>query len=166
MGVRLTDAQVSEVREKFAGGVRQVDLATEYGVPQNTVSSMVTGRSRRIAVGPISRSRARKLTPADMIAIRGDLAVGIPRPEVERRYGITQQMVSRISTGRAYADVGGPLAKPSAQHASPLTVAQVAEIKGRVGSGERRRDVAAAFGISHWTVDSNHERSHTWTSLG
>ena len=36
MGVRLTDAQVVEVREKFAGGVRQVDLATEYGVAQNT----------------------------------------------------------------------------------------------------------------------------------
>jgi len=89
-----------------------------------------------------------------VIAIRGDLAVGIPRPDVERRYGISQAMVSLISTGRAYGDVGGPLTKSSAQHASPLTVAQVAEIKGRVASGERRHDVAAAFGISHWTVDS------------
>jgi hypothetical protein len=76
MAVRLTDVQVVQVREKFAGGVRQVDLATEYGVAQNTVSSLVTGSSRHIAGGPISRSRARKLTPALLVARRSSWRAG------------------------------------------------------------------------------------------
>lgn len=154
MGVQLTDAQVREVREKFAAGARQVDLAREYGVSQNTVSSMVTGRSRQDAGGPITRSRRRKLTPEDVLAIRSDLAEGAASADIANRYGISQQMVSQISTGLAHADVGGPTAKPSRRHSSPLTVDQVSEIKRRVTAGEARREVAAAFGISRWTVDS------------
>lgn len=43
---QLTEAQVQEIRERFAvGGVRQVDLATEYGVTQTTISVIVRGAS-------------------------------------------------------------------------------------------------------------------------
>lgn len=154
MGVRLSDEQVVEVRARFAAGARQVDLAAEYGISQNTVSSLVTGRTRRKAGGPITRGSARKLDSVDVVDIRNELTDGASQVEVAERYGITQQMVSNIASGRAYADIGGPLAGQPRTVAAPLSVEQITEIRIRIREGEPRRDVAAAFGVSKWTVDS------------
>ena len=154
MGTRLTDAEVVDLREKYARGVRQVDLAAEYGISQNTVSSLVVGRSRAAAGGPITRSGARKLGPDDVVAIRRAAADGTPADDLATTYSVTQQMISNIVTGRAYRDVGGPLSGRTAPRAAPLTVDQVARIRERVEAGDPRTVVAAAFGISKWTVDS------------
>lgn len=48
---RLTADQVAAIRDRYAlGGVRQVDLAKEYGVSQTHISSIVIGTtwSRRL----------------------------------------------------------------------------------------------------------------------
>lgn len=153
MTKKLTDEQVVALRKKFRDGTLQADLAVEYGIAQNTVSSIVTGRTRRDAGGPISRGNKRKLTANDVVEIRRALADGTSADVIATHYGITQQMVSHIQTGRAYADVRGPVQRP-ARRAEPLTSEQVAAIKRRVGQGERRPDVAASFGISRWTVDA------------
>lgn len=154
MSVRLSDEQVVEIRARFAAGARQVDLAAEYGISQNTVSSLVTGRTRRKAGGPITRNRARKLDMVEVIDIRNELADGASQVEIAERYGVTQQMVSNIASGRAYVDIGGPRAGRRPTVADPLTVEQILEIRSRVRQGELRNDVAAAFGVSKWTVDS------------
>lgn len=45
--VKLTDAQVQEVKERYAsGGVTQQQLAKDYGVSQYTISRVVNGKSR------------------------------------------------------------------------------------------------------------------------
>ena len=152
--VPLTDAQVRELREKYAAGARQVQLAAEYGVRQNTVSSLVTGRSRQDAGGPIMPGRARKVTSAEVVAIREAVAAGTGRAEVAERYGISHQMVSNIASGRAFADVGGPLTSSAATRARPLTVEQVERIRERVKAGEDRHAIADSFGVSHWTIAS------------
>lgn len=152
--VPLTDAQVRELREKYAAGARQVQLAAEYGVRQNTVSSLVTGRSRQDAGGPIMPGKARKVTSAEVVAIREAVAAGASRAEVSERYGISHQMVSNIASGRAFADVGGPLTGPAATRAKPLTVEQVERIRQRVRDGEDRHAIADSFGVSHWTIAS------------
>ncbi|GAA4152214.1 hypothetical protein [Leifsonia shinshuensis] len=152
--VPLTDAQVRELREKYAAGARQVQLAAEYGVRQNTVSSLVTGRSRQDAGGPIIPGKARKVTSAEVVAIREAVAAGTPRAEVSARYGISHQMVSNIASGRAFADVGGPLTSTAATRARPLTVEQVAQIRARLAGGEDRHAIAESFGVSHWTIAS------------
>jgi len=42
---RLTELQVREIRRRYAsGGVRQVDLAGEFGVSQHVISGIVRGR--------------------------------------------------------------------------------------------------------------------------
>ena len=148
---RLTDEQVIELRERFEGGVLQGDLAAEYGIAQNTVSSIVTGRTRARAGGPIKVGSKRKLTSDDAIAIRSALSDGILADVICERYGITQQMVWLIHTGRAYSDVPGPILRP-ARRAEPLSVEQVIDIKRRAETGEDRREIAAAYGISKWTV--------------
>jgi hypothetical protein len=152
--VPLTDAQVRELREKYAAGARQVQLAAEYGIRQNTVSSLVTGRSRQEAGGPIMPGKARKVTSEEVVAIREAVAAGEPRAEVASRYGISHQMVSNIAAGRAFSDVGGPLTSAAATRARPLTVEQVEQIRKRLSAGEDRGAVAEAFGVSHWTIAS------------
>lgn len=154
VSVPLSDDQVRELREKYAAGARQVQLAEEYGVRQNTVSSLVTGRSRLEAGGPILPGRSRKVTSEEVVAIREAVAAGTPRAEISARYGISHQMVSNIASGRAFADVGGPLTSPASHRARPLTVEQVAAIRDRLAAGEDRQAVADAFGVSHWTIAS------------
>lgn len=65
---------------------------------------------------------------------------------------MTQQMISLISTGRAYERVGGPITGRRHGVARPLTVAEVEEINRRVSLGEDRSQVAAAYGVSPSTV--------------
>mgnify|MGYP005757074975 CR=1 FL=1 len=103
---RLTDAQVVRLRERYAAGERQVDLAAAFGIAQNSVSAIVTGRTRAGAGGPIAESPARA------------------KP-------------TRASSPR-----------------TRLTEETAAEVRRRVGDGERRADVAAALGISRFSVDS------------
>jgi plasmid maintenance system antidote protein VapI len=152
--VPLSDAQVRELREKYAAGAKQVQLADEYGVRQNTVSSLVTGRSRLEAGGPILPGRSRKVSSEEVVAIREAVAAGTPRAEVSARYGISHQMVSNIASGRAFADVGGPITNSAAARARPLTVGQVARIRERLAAGDDRAEIAEAFGVSPWTIAS------------
>lgn len=138
MAVRLTDAQVREVREKFAEGARQTDLAAEYGISQNTVSSLVLGRTRRPAGGPLSPGTAQKLTVEEVRRIRHDLATGSSKVDLAHQYGVSQQMISHIAAGRAFADVNGPLIVAKRAPAPPLTKVQVEDIRDRVHDGQAR----------------------------
>ena len=45
-GKRLTESQVEEIRDRYAAGARQVDLAEEMGVGQTTISRLLRGQSR------------------------------------------------------------------------------------------------------------------------
>lgn len=57
-GHRLTDAQVAEIRARYAGGdVYQKDLAKEYGVSQQLVSLIVRSRRRARVTNPAPQPR-------------------------------------------------------------------------------------------------------------
>lgn len=59
---KLSDDQVREIRTRFAdGGIRQADLAAEYGITEPYVSQIVCFQARRAAGGP-GRSLARSLS--------------------------------------------------------------------------------------------------------
>lgn len=45
-GKRLTESQVEEIRDRYAAGARQIDLAAEMGVGQTTISRLLRGESR------------------------------------------------------------------------------------------------------------------------
>jgi hypothetical protein len=50
MVLKLTDAEVTEIRSRYeAGGIRQKELAVEYGVKQSTISLLV---SRKLHTAP------------------------------------------------------------------------------------------------------------------
>jgi len=55
---RLTDEQVLEMRERYArGGVTDLELAMQYGVPRNIVSHALNGRNYKHVGGPIRSCR-------------------------------------------------------------------------------------------------------------
>lgn len=54
----FTDQQVVEMRELYAaGGITDLEIAMKFGVPRNTVSHALSGRSYRQVGGPIREGR-------------------------------------------------------------------------------------------------------------
>lgn len=149
----LSDEQVVEIRERFRDGAKQVDLAAEYGVSQNTISSLVVGRTRTKAGGPISPGTAQKLTANQVETIRDMAANGAVTSELATHFSVSSQMISNIVSGRAFADLGGPRRPgPWRRGRAPLSASEVAEIKRRFADGVNRDQIATAFGIAVPTI--------------
>lgn len=153
-GVRLSDEQVRRMRESFAAGARQTDLAAEFGVGQNTVSSIVTGRTRASAGGPMVVGRASKLSEDDVVRIREASAAGAPQRALAAQFDVSPQMIANVVSGRAHADPPGPVSSDGAPRRAALSDEEIEEILARSAAGESRAALAEAFGISVWTVDS------------
>ncbi len=147
----LTDEDVVDIRVEFAAGARQVDLAERYGVAQNNISSIVTGRTRRKAGGPIRVASKRKLLVDDVLAIRRAAEEGATFEDLAREHGVTNSMIGHIVNGTAYADVGGPRRRPP-RRARPLSVEDVALIRDRLADGDDLAMAAAAFEVSLGTI--------------
>jgi len=138
------------MRVKYAcGGVTQHELAEEFGVSQ----SIVRGRRRLPAGGPLTQDRGRKLTQDEVRAIREAPDHEFFQEQLAARFEISQQMVSQIRNGQAHEEAGGPLRRASS-HSVPLTLEQVVVILDRIANGERRIDIAESLGISVFAVDS------------
>ena len=56
----MTDKQVLDVRERYAGGENQVELAKAFNVPHQRISKIIRGLVRKSAGGPISSGDNRK----------------------------------------------------------------------------------------------------------
>jgi hypothetical protein len=56
--VRVPNEVVRLIRERYAAGAAQSDVATAYGVSQAFVCNVVNGRTRREAGGPIKTVRS------------------------------------------------------------------------------------------------------------
>ncbi|QDK01917.1 helix-turn-helix DNA binding domain protein [Arthrobacter phage Vibaki] len=50
---KLTDDQIVEIRQAYAHGARQRELAEQYGVTQGLISGIVNGHRWRHAAGPL-----------------------------------------------------------------------------------------------------------------
>jgi DNA-binding NarL/FixJ family response regulator len=57
-GVRLSDADVREIRELAAGGTADTDIAARFGISKVTVANLRRGGTRIGAGGPITRKKA------------------------------------------------------------------------------------------------------------
>ncbi|MDN4477946.1 hypothetical protein QQX10_06700 [Demequina sp. SYSU T00039] len=166
MAAPLTDAQVVELRESYAAGARQVDLAARFGISQTAVSAIVSGRTRAAAGGPVKESapRARRarsgsapgpgpagassrrtrLTPVRVDAIRARVAAGEPRAAVAEAEGVSIHTVHSIMSGRRSGSAGS----------GSLTDAQVTELRAAAEAGAGQAELAVRFGISQQAVSA------------
>lgn len=93
---KLTNAQVLEIRTRYAaGGVKQADLAAEYGIGKATINYILQGKSYINAGGPLITKKETKKY--------GTLHAGKVE-EIRRRY--VEEKVSAESLGNEY-DVSG-----------------------------------------------------------
>ncbi|MFF1916171.1 hypothetical protein ACFVYE_32210 [Streptomyces sp. NPDC058239] len=68
----LTNAQVVEIREKYAaGGVTDLELSMQYGRSRRTITSLLSGASYRDAGGPIRAKRGSKPSPKQRVGFAG-----------------------------------------------------------------------------------------------
>lgn len=104
---KLTLEQVLEIRTRVSEGAIQASLAKEYGVSKQTISNVVNGALYNLntPVPHRERSAPRRFSP-DIIQAAKELArTGTPLVHVEGKYGMSAGTMSRIMSGKLYADV-------------------------------------------------------------
>lgn len=82
---KLSADQIAWMRERWAAGERQLDLAVDLDVSETTIYWYTRGVER------VPRVRERRVDPAEAIALRSS---GIARREVARRFGVSPQVLS------------------------------------------------------------------------
>lgn len=155
----LTDSQVVDLREAYAAGARQVDLAARFGIAQTAVSAIVSGRTRAAAGGPLkpsapramrnakpapASSRRTRLTPERAAAIRARVAGGESRVAVAAAEGVSVHTVHSIMSGRRSGTAG----------TGALDDAQVARMRLAAAGGASQAELASRFGISQQAVSA------------
>lgn len=113
---KLTDEQVKIIRERYlTGGVTEKDIAREYGVTHQTISTWICGR--RAGTTCIGRSHAvyalrgeahhnSRLTEENVRSIRQEVAQKIQSmTALARQYGVTKSLISQIVHRKAWTHV-------------------------------------------------------------
>ncbi|MAD95788.1 MAG: hypothetical protein CMB99_00530 [Flavobacteriaceae bacterium] len=96
---RLTDEQVIEIRERFAGKEDAKDLANEFGVSSQHIRALARGRFLPQVGGPIVRRRL--ITDEEILGILEDLnKKGLSRRDCEEKYNLSKAAVQQIATGK------------------------------------------------------------------
>ena len=163
----LTDAQVVAMRERYASGATQVQLAAEFGVGQTTVSAIVSGRTRAGAGGPVStrttattqRSRpageaapkrrraSSPLTEEAVAQVKARVDAGEPRAAVADALGLSVHTVHSILSGRR-----GAAAAAAAPAPGRLDATTVTRIRALGATGMAQSAIAAEAGTSQQVV--------------
>lgn len=113
---KLTDAEVVEIRKRYAaGGVTYRELAEDYGTVIPTIASIITGKSRLEAGGPIStwamkgdKTPNSKLNEKDVLQIRDMYAGGgYTYAMIADNFAISKGWVAEIVRGEVWEHVGG-----------------------------------------------------------
>ena len=107
MIARLPDDQVTDIRSRYArGGIRQIDLASEFGIARETARRMIRGETRKDADGPTTkpgRTHGRKLTLDQVAEIRNRVAEKTTTlAELSSEFEMSTSTLSNIVQGKTY----------------------------------------------------------------
>lgn len=117
---KLTDAQVVELRERYASGETVKQLAVAFGVVGTHVCSLGTGSLRPEAGGPFTREKSKKLSDAQVTELRERYAAGASSTVLAAEYGICQSNVTLIAGGKSRRGAGGPITRRGRGRHGPL----------------------------------------------
>lgn len=94
---KLTDADVMEIRRRYAAGDRTEDIGATFGIKARNVSWVATGKSWSHLPGAVRPRRLgrRVLSESDIAIIRGMRTRGIPAAEIAIHFGIHESAVHR-----------------------------------------------------------------------
>lgn len=148
-GLKLTDAQVQELRQRYAAGEKIRDLRHGYGISQQQANRIVAGVTRKLAPVDVEwrarglRDSRSRLTAEQRQEIRDRRAAGEPVASVAASYGISEPYVSEVVNGRPHRN-----RHPSGPPRVRVTHDLVREIRSLYATGEfRQADLASRYGI-------------------
>jgi hypothetical protein len=104
----LTEDDVLTIFEAVKAGEAQALLAADFGVSQQVISEIMTGKSWGHVTGRVLKTSARcKLTTEDVLAIDAAIRAGTPNRIIAWDYAVSEQAISNIRTGRNWFSVTG-----------------------------------------------------------
>ncbi|HSU47479.1 MAG TPA: hypothetical protein VLJ40_11240 [Arthrobacter sp.] len=104
----LSESDVLIIFEAVNDGEPQALLASDFGVTQQVVSEIMTGKSWGHVTGQVLKTSPRcKLTVEDVLAIDAAIRAGTPGHIIARDFSVTEQAVSNIKCGRNWFSVTG-----------------------------------------------------------
>lgn len=166
---KLTELDVTEIRELFRDGRKSLEIAREYGVTQEQVVEIVTGKKWGHVSGAIPKEefriicvahRAAKLKTEDIPQIRAMLRDGLSQSEVGRKFGVTQGAIRFIAIGKTWAhvpDSGLPFARNgqargSRSRCAKLSESDIPEIRRMYREGMAFAEIGRTYGVNYKTI--------------
>lgn len=155
--LKVPDAEIAAIRERFSGGEDLDDLAAEFGISPTQVSRIVHGRTRRLEPVPQEwrdrgfKNQRQRLSSADREEIRSRSAAGESRVSLARTYQVGSAYISEIVNGRTRNRGAGSVRSRSARlPLAPEKVRLVREMwaQGGISQGQ----IASELGIDRSTV--------------
>ena len=109
---KLTEADVVEIRERYAAGEKQSTLADKFGVRQAAISRVVSGEHWPHSGGPLTDGRFRRargeespsavVTEATAIEILRRARAGEKKARLASEFGVPRQVVYRLVSRRTW----------------------------------------------------------------
>ena len=101
----FNNQQVQEIRELYAKGAKQIDLAKKYGTRQTNISKIVSGTTHRLAPGPITlmgRAKGERhpkctISKEEVTDIRLLHELGYSFKEIAERMNVSQSQARAIA---------------------------------------------------------------------
>lgn len=108
----LSESDVLIIFEAVKDGEAQALLASDFGVSQQVVSEIMTGKSWSHVTGQVLKTSPRcKLTIEDVLAIDAAMKAGANNRSIAADYVVSEQAISNIRCGRNWSGVTGRLPK-------------------------------------------------------
>ncbi len=111
-----------------------------------------------------SAASAAKLTEADVAEILQLVAARAYRKDIAKRYGVSTKMIDEIVGGNHWTHVPRPDLTTKRKGRDILTPDDVRTIRKRLAAGEKKREIAAAYGVSVGAIQHIHS-GLTWKDV-
>lgn len=108
----LIPEDVLAILGRLAAGHSGVEIARDFGISQQTVSSIKTGEAWGDVTGlkpdhRVGHQNRGKLTREEVLAIDAGLREGIRPTELARRYGVAHNTIYQLRLGQTWAWLTG-----------------------------------------------------------
>ena len=109
--VPLIEEDVRAIFDRIQAGDRNVDIARDFAVSEQTISGIRTGQCWSHITGVEYRPRKRAprnvLSEAQVLEVDAELKRGISTNELAKRYGVTRSVIYNIAIGKTWGRLTG-----------------------------------------------------------
>lgn len=109
--VQLIEDDVIAILDRIEAGGKNVDIAREFEVSEQTISGIRTGQCWSSVTGieykPRKRAPRNVLTEEQVLEVDAELRRSITVNELAKRFGVTRSVIYNISIGKTHGRLTG-----------------------------------------------------------